>query len=92
MTTFPMLPPNHVLVASPNSAIRQRVLESLRSRARRVEQTREGAEALGHLEEGDWQVLFLDRRRRFDAEELSHRAAAFSAGAPRGISSFLLAT
>ena len=74
MTTFPMLPPHrsdHVLVASPNSLVRQRVLESLRPRAH-VEQTAGGAEALGHLEEGVWQVLFLDRRLPdLDAEELS---------------------
>ena len=74
MTTFPMLPNHrdHVLVASPNSAVRQRVLESLLPRAHRVEQTSGGAEALGHLEEGVWQVLFLDRRLPdLDAEELS---------------------
>ena len=73
MTTIAM-PPNHpdVLVASPNSAIRKRVLESLLPRARRVGQTTGGAEALGHLEEGVWQVLFLDRQLPdLDAEEVS---------------------
>jgi DNA-binding NtrC family response regulator len=75
MTTFP-IPPNyadHILVASPSTVVRQRVLESLRSPARRFEQATGGAEALVHLESGFWQVLFLDRRLPdLDAEELSH--------------------
>ncbi len=75
MTTFP-IPPNyadHILVASPSPVVRQRVLESLRSPARRFEQATGGAEALGYLESGFWQVLFLDRRLPdLDAEELSH--------------------
>ena len=75
MTSFP-IPSNyadHVLVASPSYAVRQRVLESLRSPARRFEQASGGAEALLHLESGFWQVLFLDRRLLdLDAEELSH--------------------
>src|SRR5271167_3889009 len=74
MTTFP-IPPNyadHILVASPSTRVRQRVLESLRSPARRFEQASGGAEALAHLESGGWQVLFLDRRLPdLDAEELS---------------------
>jgi DNA-binding NtrC family response regulator len=69
------IPPNyanHVLVASPSPVVRQRVLESLRSPARRFEQAAGGAEALAHLESGFWQVLFLDRRLPdLDAEELS---------------------
>jgi DNA-binding NtrC family response regulator len=75
MTSSP-IPPNHadhVLVASPSYAVRQRVLESLRSPARRFEQASGGAEALVHLESGFWQVLFLDRHLPdLDAEELSH--------------------
>jgi DNA-binding NtrC family response regulator len=75
MTSFPT-PTNyadHILVASPNTVIRQRVLESLRSPSRRFEQASGGAEALVHLESGFWQVLFLDRRLPdLDAEELSH--------------------
>jgi DNA-binding NtrC family response regulator len=74
MTTFP-IPPNyadHILVASPSTVVRQRVLESLRSPVRRFEQAAGGAEALVHLESGFWQVLFLDRRLPdLDAEELS---------------------
>jgi DNA-binding NtrC family response regulator len=74
MTTSPIPPnyPNHILVASPSTVVRQRVLESLRSPARRFEQASGGAEALSHLESGYWQVLFLDRRLPdLDAEEVS---------------------
>ncbi|HKM47141.1 MAG TPA: sigma-54 dependent transcriptional regulator [Terriglobales bacterium] len=74
MTSYPM-PANYadrVLVASPSPAVRQRVLESLRSPARRFEQASGGAEAMVHLESGFWQVLFLDRcLPDLDAEELS---------------------
>ena len=73
MTTFPV-PPNygdHVLVATPSSVVRQRVLESLDPRAYRVEHASGGAEALLHLEKGPWHKLFLDRRLPdLDAEEL----------------------
>src|SRR5208283_4038201 len=75
MTTFPIPHnyANHILVASPSPVVRQRVLESLRSPVRRLEQACGGAEALVHLESGYWQVLFLDRRLPdLDAEELSH--------------------
>jgi DNA-binding NtrC family response regulator len=75
MTSLPIPPnyANHILVASPSTVVRQRVLESLRSPARRFEQASGGAEALVHLESGFWQVLFLDRRLPdLDAEELSH--------------------
>jgi DNA-binding NtrC family response regulator len=74
MTSLPIPPnyANHILVASPSPVVRQRVLESLRSPARRFEQAAGGAEALVHLESGFWQVLFLDRRLPdLDAEELS---------------------
>jgi DNA-binding NtrC family response regulator len=74
MTSLPLTPnyADHILVASPSSAVRQRVLESLRSPDRRVEQASGGAEALGHLENGLWQVLFLDRSLPdLNAEELS---------------------
>jgi len=73
MTTFPITPSaaEHVLVASPSTAVRQRVLESLLPGVRRVEQARGGAEALVHLEKGCCEVLFLDRRLPdLDAEEL----------------------
>jgi DNA-binding NtrC family response regulator len=75
MTSYPV-PPNYadrILVASPSHVVRQRVLESLRSPIRRVEQASGGAEALVQLESGSWQVLFLDRRLPdLDSEELSH--------------------
>lgn len=79
MTSFP-IPPNyspgyaeHILVASPSTVVRRRVLESLRSPVRRFEQASGGAEALVHLESGSWQVLVLDRHLPdLDAEELSH--------------------
>ena len=74
MTTLPVPPNNadHILVASPSTRVRQRVLESLRSPVRCFEQASGGAEALNHLESGNWQVLFLDRRLPdLDAEELS---------------------
>jgi DNA-binding NtrC family response regulator len=74
MTSFPIQPnyANHILVASPSNVVRQHVLESLRSPARRFEQATGGAEALVHLESGFWQVLFLDRcLPDLDSEELS---------------------
>ena len=74
MTSLPLMPnyADHILVASPSSAVRERVLESLRSPARRVEQASGGAEALDHLENGLWQVLFLDRTLPdLNVEELS---------------------
>ena len=74
MTSLPLMPnyADHILVASPSSVVRQRVLESLRSPSRRVEQASGGAEALDHLENGLWQVLFLDRSLPdLNAEELS---------------------
>jgi DNA-binding NtrC family response regulator len=74
MTSLPLMPnyADHVLVASPSSVVRERVLESLRSPARRVEQASGGAEALDHLEKGLWQVLFLDRTLPdLNVEELS---------------------
>ncbi|MFI5102067.1 MAG: sigma-54 dependent transcriptional regulator [Terriglobales bacterium] len=74
MTSYP-IPPNyadHILVTSPSTVVRQRVLESLRSPDRRFEQATGGAEALVHLESGFWQVLFLDRcLPDLNAEELS---------------------
>lgn len=74
MTTFP-IPPNyvdHVLVASPSSVVRQRVLASLDLEAHRVEHASGGAEALLHLEKGSWQTLFLDKSLPdLNAEELS---------------------
>ncbi len=50
------------LIASPDSALRQQVLHRLNGRCRPVQQALGGADALAKLEQGNWQVLFLDRR------------------------------
>lgn len=74
MTSQPFIPnpSDHILVASPSSAVRQRFLERLRPPVQRVGEASGGAEALGYLERGPWQVLFLDRALPdLDAEELS---------------------
>src|SRR5580693_754988 len=73
MTTFPMMvrPSGGALIASPDSALRQQVVQRLNGRCRPVQQALGGADALAKLEKGDWQVLFLDRRLPdLDAEEL----------------------
>ncbi len=73
MTSYPIAPNSgRILVASPSPAVRQRVLESLRSPVRHFGQASGGAEALVHLETGSWQMLFLDRHLPdLDSEELS---------------------
>jgi DNA-binding NtrC family response regulator len=73
MTAFPMIvrPSGGALIASPNGALREQVLQSLNGRWRPVQHALGGAEALVKLEKGDWQVLFLDRRMPdLDSEEL----------------------
>lgn len=74
MTSIPFAL-NHsgrVLVASSSAAIHERILNRLNCRDRRVEQAFGGAEALGRLETGSWQTLFLDRHLPdLDADELS---------------------
>ncbi len=64
MTTFPTIPraAGGVLIASPSSALRERVLERLNGRWKPVQEATGGADALRKLEEGEWQILFLDRR------------------------------
>lgn len=72
-TTFPTIAgaAGGALIASPSSALREQVVHSLNGRWRPVQQALGGAEALVKLEEGDWQVLFLDRRLPdLDSEEL----------------------
>ena len=60
-----------VLIASPNNSLREQVLHSFQDQSCTVQQATGGAEALVKLENGDWQVLFLDRRLPdLDAEEL----------------------
>lgn len=59
------------LIASPNSALRQQILQRLNGRCCRVQQALGGADALAKLEKGTWQVLFLDRRLPdLDSDEL----------------------
>ncbi|HEY1270791.1 MAG TPA: sigma-54 dependent transcriptional regulator [Terriglobales bacterium] len=73
MTTTPILSPNAggVLIASPSTLFREQVLQSLDDSGRVIQEASGGAEALVKLENGDWQVLFLDRRLPdLDAEEL----------------------
>src|SRR5579863_9372525 len=73
MTAFPIFDraAGGALIASPSSALRARVLRSLNGRWRPVQHAEGGAETLVKLEEGNWQVLFLDRRLPdLDSEEL----------------------
>jgi DNA-binding NtrC family response regulator len=73
MPVFPMIAGavGGALIASPSSALREHVLHSLNGRWRPVQNALGGAEALVKLEEGNWQVLFLDRRLPdLDSEEL----------------------
>src|SRR5215471_614726 len=74
MTTLPFAvnQSGRVLVASPSVSIRERVLGRLNTPLSRVEQVSGGAEALGRLESGPWQTLFLDRHLPdLDPDELS---------------------
>jgi DNA-binding NtrC family response regulator len=73
ITAFPTIvrSPGGALIASPNGALRDQVLQSLKGRWRPVQHALGGAEALVKLEKGDCQVLFLDRRMPdLDSEEL----------------------
>lgn len=74
MTTAPILSQSSdggVLIASPSTFLRKQVLRSFDESGRVVHEASGGAEALVQLENGDWQVLFLDRRLPdLDAEEL----------------------
>ncbi|MFZ3279360.1 MAG: sigma-54-dependent Fis family transcriptional regulator, partial [Candidatus Sulfotelmatobacter sp.] len=72
LTTIPNLSPSGgALIASPCSALREQVLQTLNGRCRPVQQALGGAEALVTLEKYDCEVLFLDRRLPdLDAEEL----------------------
>ncbi len=50
------------LIASPSGPFREQVVDRLNGRCRPVQQAVGGADALAQLENGDWQMLFLDRR------------------------------
>ncbi len=49
------------LIASPDFAVREQVLQRLRGRCRKVQHVMGGADALMKLERGECQVIFLDR-------------------------------
>jgi DNA-binding NtrC family response regulator len=73
MTTFPISAraAGGALIASPSRALREQVLHRLNGRWRPVQHALGGADALVKLEEGGWQILFLDRRLPdLDSEEL----------------------
>ncbi|MGO9434338.1 MAG: sigma-54-dependent transcriptional regulator [Terracidiphilus sp.] len=72
LTTVPLIAGNGgALIASPSSTLREQVLQNLDGRWRPVHHVTSGAEALVKLEEGDWQIVFLDRRvPDLDSEEL----------------------
>src|SRR5271165_5352407 len=73
MTKFPIVSGTaaRVLIASPSSAVREQVLHRLNGRWGPAQQARGGAEALLKLQEGGWQIVFLDRRLPdLDSEEL----------------------
>lgn len=72
MTTAAVIPaaPAGVLVASPSLQVREQVLRKLTQHGP-VHTVSGGAEALAKLEDGQWQMLFLDRRLPdLDAEGL----------------------
>ncbi len=50
-----------VLVASANEQLRKRVMQNLAFKGLAIVEAQGGAEALGKLEAGDWQLLCLDR-------------------------------
>jgi DNA-binding NtrC family response regulator len=70
--TLPVLTPSGgALIASPSSLLRDEVAHRLNGRCRPVQQVLGGADALAKLEQGEWQVLFLDRcLPDLDAEEV----------------------
>ena len=62
-----------MLVASASHALREQVRHSLHDERCAVAEALGGADALVKLENGDWQLLFLDRRLPdLDPEELIH--------------------
>jgi len=60
-----------VLIASANARWREQLLMGLEDSSGRVYEASGGADALSQLEQGEWQMLYLDRRvPDLDAEEL----------------------
>jgi len=73
MTTASIRPSSvgGVLVASPNTFLREQVRRSLQEGRGPIYEVQGGADALVKLESGQWQMLFLDRQLPdLDAEEL----------------------
>jgi DNA-binding NtrC family response regulator len=72
-TAFPVVSESGtVLIASPSAFLREQLLRRIGDRWRRVENVPGGADALAKLEQGHWQVLFLDRHLPdLDCEELA---------------------
>jgi DNA-binding NtrC family response regulator len=73
MTVFPTISKvtGGALIASPSHAFREQVADRLNGRCLPVHHALGGAEALVKLEEGDWRVLFVDRRLPdLDCDEL----------------------
>ena len=71
MTNAVLYPMAGVLVASPNPSFREQVRRTLDAGSAPVVEVSGGADALAELENGNWQLLFLDRRLLdLDAEEL----------------------
>jgi len=64
LTVFPSLASvaGGAVIASPSSAFREQVVDRLHGRCRPLQEVLGGADALAKLENGDWQLLFLDRR------------------------------
>ncbi|MGB7866386.1 MAG: sigma-54 dependent transcriptional regulator [Candidatus Sulfotelmatobacter sp.] len=64
LTFFPSLASvaGGAVIASPSSAFREQVVDRLHGRCRPLQEVLGGADALAKLENGDWQLLFLDRR------------------------------
>ena len=69
MTAMPIMPvftpTGGALIARPNRALREQVLLRLHGRCRPLQQAVGGADTPSKLEEGSWQVVFLDRPVRF---------------------------
>jgi DNA-binding NtrC family response regulator len=68
----PLTQAGGALIASTNRELREQIFHRLNGRCRPVQHALGGAEALAKLENGEWQVLFLDRHLPdLDADELS---------------------
>jgi DNA-binding NtrC family response regulator len=73
MAAFPIAFENGAaLIATPRGPLREQVFQRLEGRWRRLESVQGGADALAKLEQGGWQVLFLDHHLPdLDSQELA---------------------